>query len=333
MTRPLFRKNVLRSLALTLGLLTPALASAQEPSSRDEAPSLKAGTCSVEGLMDNIRRGLHSKSEAYKLYLRTLLRESAVNLPVAELQAAFEREYDPYMVEHLAAALVARTERGLEEEMTQAVAKRALEDKDPGIRAATVRAMRRTGALERTGDMYERLVRDSSPEVRMEAATNLLEDNLEVYGGRDARAVDTAVAAAAASSDPKVTAKILGKLMTGEVSAGSARTLERLLDNESTEVRVAASTALGGVPAPEMASARQSLLGMYRDEKSPEVRKAILQSVAQLGFASAVPEMQRLRGIDPSLAPEIDAWTRVLNMNLQDWSLILREKQRYQQAR
>ncbi len=81
-----------------------------------------------------------------------------------------------------------------------------------------------------------------------------------------------------------------------------------------------------------MASARESLLAMYRGERDPGVRKALLQSIAQLGFAGAVPELQKLRGVDPSLAPEIDAWIRVLNMNLQEWSLILREKQRLQQA-
>jgi hypothetical protein len=331
MTRSFLPMNVLPTLALTLGLLAPALASAQQPAASSETPAIKRGTCSVEGQLDAIRRGLHSKSDAYKLYLRTLLRESAVNLPLPELQAAFEREYDPVMAEHLAAALVARTERGLESEAMQAVTKRALEDKDPGLRAAAVRAMRRTGALERTGDMFERLVRDPSPEVRMEAATNLAEDNLYVYGGHHAQAADTAVNAAAASSDPKVTAKILDKLMTGEISAGSARKLEQLLRSDSAEVRAAASTALGGVPAAEMANARQTLLGMYRDERDPGVRKAILQGVAQLGFAGAVPELQRLRGIDPSLAPEIDAWVQVLNMNLQDWGLIQRAKQRLQQ--
>jgi hypothetical protein len=325
--------NALSTLTLTLGLLAPALAPAQQSASSPGAPALKAGTCSVEGLMDSIRRGLGSKSEAYKLYLRTLLRESAVNLSLHELQTAFEREYDPVMVEHLAAALVARTERGLEDEAMRTVAKRALEDRDPSLRAASVRAMRRTGALERTGDMYERLVRDPSPEVRMEAATNLVADNLDVYGGHHGPAADAAVSAAAASSDPKVTAHILGQLMTGEVSAGSARKLERLLGHDSAEVRAAASTALGGMPAAEMASARQALLGMYRGERDTGVRKAILQSIVRLGFSGAVPELQRLRGVDPSLAPEIDAWIRVLGMNLQDWSLILREKQRLQQAR
>jgi HEAT repeat protein len=333
MTRLLLRMNVISTLALTLSLLAPAMASAGQPASAAEAPALKARTCSVQGLMDQIRRGLSSKSQAYKLYLRTLLRESAVNLPLSELQAAFEREYDPAMAEHLAAALVARTERDLEPEAMQAVAQRALADRDPAIRAASIRALRRTGALERTGDLFERLVRDPSPEVRKEAATNLVEDNLEVYGGRDGPAADTAVAAAQASSDPKVTAQILGNLMTGEISAESVRKLQQLLGSDSAEVRAAATTALGGVNVAEMASARESLLSMYRGERDSGVRKAILASIARLGFSSAVPELQRLRGIDPSLAPEIDAWIRVLNMNLQEWSLILREKQRLQQAR
>lgn len=334
MTRPIPRMNVLPTLpalALMACTLAPALASAQELAASGAAPAFKARTCSVEGLMSSIRRGLHSNSEAYKLYLRTLLRESAVNLPLAELQAAFEHETDPTMVEHLAAALVARTERGLEPAAMQAVAKRALDDRDPALRIATIRALRRTGALEHTGDLYQRLVRDASPEVRMEAANNLVEDNLHVYGGHHGPAADSAVAAAASSSDPKVTAHILGQLTTGEVSGESARKIERLLQSDSAEVRAAATTALGGVSAAEMGSARKSLVGMYYGENDPSVRKAILQSIARLGYSGAVPEFERLRSVDPSLAPEIDAWIRALNMNHQDWGLILKEKQ--QQAR
>nr|WP_245918730.1 HEAT repeat domain-containing protein [Melittangium boletus] len=325
------RKTPLSALVLALGLLAPASALAAPPSA--EAPALQGETCSLEGLLGQIRHGLGSKSEAYKRYLRTLLSESAVNLPLGELQAAFEREYDPVMVEHLAAALVARTERGLEDEAMESVARRALGDRDPALRAATVRAMRQTGALERTGDMYERLMRDPSPEVRQEAATNLITDNREVYGGRDGKAADTAVAAAAASSDPEVTARILGNLMTGEVSADSARTLENLLGSDSAQVRAAASTALGGVPAAQMASARETLGAQYRAETDPQARKAMLASIARLGFSSAVPELKRLREVDPRLAPEIDAWTRVLEMNLQEWSLIQSAKQRLSQTR
>lgn len=325
------RPSTLSALLLAVGLFAPATSWAAPPAA--DPPELQRETCSLEGLLARIRQGMGSKSPAYKRYLGTLLRESAATLSLAELQTAFEREYDPVMVEHLAAALVARTERGLEDEAMQGVARRALGDRDPALRAASVRAMRQTGALERTGDMYERLMRDPSPEVRQEAATNLITDNLEVYGGRNGPAADTAVAAAEASSDPDVTARILGKLMTGEVSADSARKLEQLLGSDSARVRAAASTALGGVPAAEMASARQTLEAQYRAETNLEARKAMLESIARLGFSSAVPELKRLRNVEPRLAPEIDAWTRVLEMNLQEWTLIQSAHQRLTRGR
>jgi hypothetical protein len=315
-------------LALTLCPLLPTAAAAQVAA---PGPALQGGSCSVEGLMDSIRRGLQSNSEAYKKYLRTLLRESAVTLPDHELQAAFERETDPVMAEHLAAALVARTERGADPEAIKAVAKRILEERNPTIRAATVRSMRRTSALESTGDMYEKLVRDASPEVRQEAATNIVEDLQNVYAGYHGPASDAAVRAAVASTDPKVTAKILGSMDTQMISAESAGSIQSLLRSDDAEVRKASALALGGVPTAQMASARQSVLAMYRDERDAGVRKALLQSIAQLGFIGAIPELQRLRSTDPSMAPEIDVWIRVLGLDLQEWSLILREKQRLQQ--
>lgn len=316
-------------LALTLCPLLPTTAAAQVAA---PGPELQGQSCSVEGLMDSIRRGLQSKSEAYKKYLRTLLRESAVTLPDNELRAAFERETDPVMAEHLAAALVARTERGADPEAIKEVARRAVEERDPAVRAATVRSMRRTSALENTGDMYERLVRDPSPEVRQEAATNIVEDIQNVYAGFHGPASDAAVSAAAASTDPKVTARILGNMDTQKISAESAGRIQSLLRSEDAEVRKAAALALGGVPAEQMASARQSVLSMYQGERNSGVRKALLQSIAQLGFIGAIPELQRLRGVDPSLAPEIDVWIRVLSLDLQEWNLILREKQRLQQV-
>lgn len=327
-----FRTGALGLIALTLCQLLPTPASAQAAPSPAQAPALEGETCSVQGLMDQIRRGLQSKSAAYKNYLRTLLRESAVTLPDNELRAAFERETDPVMAEHLAAALVARTERGADPSAMQAVAERVLEERDPAVRAATLRAMRRTSALENTGDMYERLVSDPSPEVRQEAATNIIEDIQHVYSGFYGPASDAAVAAATASTDPQVTARILGNLDTQKISAGSASEIQSLLSSDNAEVRQAAATALGGVPAEQMASARESLVGMYRDERDAGVRKALLQSIAQLGFSGAVPDLQRLRSIDPRLESEIDAWILVLNLGLQEWSLILREKQWLQQA-
>ncbi|WP_338865200.1 HEAT repeat domain-containing protein [Myxococcus stipitatus] len=324
MTRTPIRVRALCLLGLSF-LLTPLVAFA-------EHPSLQPETCSVEGLMDSIRRGLQSKSPAYRRYLRELLKESAVTLPEEQLRAAFERETEPLMVEHLAAALAAKTDRGESPSTMQVVAKRALDDADPAVRAAATRALRRTSAEEHTGDMYSRLVRDASPEVRMEAATNLIEDNRYVYAGYHGPASDTAVAAAAASSDAKVTARILGNISTAAISPESASTLHSLLGNESAEVRAGAATAMGGVPATEMAKARQTLGAMYRSETDVNVRTAILQSIARLGFASAVPELQSLRQVDTRLVPEVDAWIRALSTGLQEWSLLLREKQRLRQA-
>ena len=330
MTRSSFFR-LLGPLALALLALHAPPATAQS-SRASAAPALQGETCSVQGLMDQIRRGLGSRSKAYQNYLRTLLREAAVTLPGEELRAAFERETDPLMVEHLAAALVARSEREADLGAMDLVARRALEDRDPALRSASVRALRRTGALEKTGDLYERLVRDPSPEVRLEAATNLAEDNQHVYSGQNGAATDKAVAAAAASLDGKVTAKILGTLSTEKIGAGAAERLEGLLHSRDPEVRRSAALALGGVPAERMAGTRESLLSQYRTERDPSVRKALLSGIAQLGFSSAVPELRKLRGLEPALTPEIDAWIRVLQMDLQEWNLILREKQRLQQV-
>ncbi len=283
--------------------------------------------------MDSIRRGLGSKSEAYKKYLRTLLRESAVTLPDSELRAAFERETDPVMLEHLAAAMVARTERGADPEAMKAVAKRALEERDPAVRAATLRALRRTSALENTGDMYERLVRDPSPEVRQEAATNIVEDIQNVYSGFHGPASDSAVSAAVASSDPKVTAKILGNLDTEKIGAESA---------QQAPV-AAAQRGCRGAPGGGHRARRSARGGDGQRPRSPCSPCTATRGIpgcarpssrASPSWASPArcPTCQRLRSVDPSLAPEIDTWIRVLSMDLQEWNLILREKQRLQQV-
>jgi HEAT repeat protein len=301
-----------------------------QPLPADPVPALQGESCSLDGLLAQIRRGLHSRSEAYRRYLRNLLQESAVHLSATELRAAFAREKDPALVEHLAAALAARTERGIDETALQAAAGRALGDPDPAVRAATLRGLRRTSATVSTGDLYQRLVRDPSPEVRQEAATNLIEDNQHVYSGHSGPAADSAVAAAAATSDVRLTSRILGSLSTEAVSPGSVDTLKRLLHSDEPDVRRAAALALGGVPAAEMGRARDELVAVYRDEQDAAVGKALLQSIARLGFAGSVPELQKLRSLHPALRAEVEAWIRVLGLGLQEWSLILREKQRLQ---
>lgn len=319
--------TALWALALVFTVAGPAAAQSLE-----SAPALKGEVCSVSTLLDQIRRGLGSKSEAYRRYLRTLLRESAVNLPASELRSALAREQHPVVAEHLAAALIARTERGADPSGMQTVADRALAEPNPELRAAVVRALRRTSALEHTGDLYERLVRDPSPAVQREAAQNLIEDNQFVYSGHHGPAADAAVAAAAVATSPRLAAQILSNISTEAVSSSAAGTLQGLLHSSDSELRSAAAVALGGVPAAAAAAARESLLDLYRDERDPGVRKAILAGIAQLGFASAIPELARLRDIDPRLTSEVDAWIQTLSKGLPEWSLILREKQRLQQS-
>lgn len=332
MESPLTRSSLvgascLWALALVGTAAAPAVA---QPS--ESAPALQGEVCSISTLLEQLRRGLGSKSEAYRRYLRTLLRESAVNLSAVELRSAFARERHPILAEHLAAALVARTERGADPSGMQTVADRVLTEQDPELRAAVVRALRRTSALEHTGDLYERLLRDPSPAVQREAAKNLIEDNQFVYSGHHGGAADAAVAAAAVAADPRLGAQILSSLSTEAVGRSATSTLQSLLHSGNAELRSAAAVALGGVPAAAAATARESLLDLYQEEQDLGVRKAILQGVAQLGFTSAVPELKRLRDVDPRLRSEVDAWIQTLSKGLPEWSLILREKQRLQQT-
>lgn len=316
------------STLVALALLAALPAAAQTA----PGPALPAQRCTVDALVGALRAGARG-SPAYQKYLRALAKEAAVTLPAAELQAALARERDPVMAEALAAAMVARTERGADPAAIEVVAQRARLEPDPRLRAAVVRSLRRTSALESTGKLYEQLVRDPSAEVRAEAATNISEDVREVYAGVHGPAVNAAVTAATASDDAEVTARILGTLDTQQISGESTSRIEALLRDERVPVRKAAALALGGVPAPQMARARQAVLAQYRDEPSLEVRRALLQSIAQLGFIEAVPQLHALRGLEPRLAGEIDAWIRVLNLDLQEWNLILREKQRHAQVR
>jgi hypothetical protein len=296
-------------------------------------PGPTGATCEVNDLLAQVRGNLGRGSPAYGRYLQHLLREAAPTLPEAELRAAFEAERDPAMIELLAGALAARTDRAGEPGGLLAVTARAVNDGDPRARAAATRALRGTSTLEQAPDVYKRLVQDSSPEVRREAAENLVADTESVYGGQHGPAADTAVAAALAADDPAVTARVLGGVSMSAISPESAANLLRLLGSQTVELRAAAVVALGGVPGGEAAGARSALISLYRAERDASIRIAILESIARLGFADAVPDLDSLRGVDPSLSIEIDEWIRVLRLDLQEWSLILREKQLYAQAR
>jgi HEAT repeat protein len=175
---------------------------------------------------------------------------------------------------------------------------------------------------------YEQLVRDSAPEVRQAVAENLVSESSQIYFGHDKNVSEMAVKVAAASKDPEVAAKLLGEVSMEKVGHETVEQLNRLLRSEEPGMRAAAAKALGGVPGAEAAGVRRSLVELFRGDKDPAVRKATLEALARLGQSSARPLLESLRGVDPAMDPEINAWLSAMKLNLQEWHLLLREKQR-----
>jgi hypothetical protein len=316
----------LRLTLLAVGLLsTPALAEGETP--------LRRVACTVEGMLEDVRAGLKSGSPAYKKYVRTRLKEAAIAMSPDALRAAVAQERDPAVLEVVGAALATKASNSEAPELVQALLSRASQDADPSLRAAAIKALRGTPSVEfmaKNGNVvtYEQLARDSSPEVRQAVAENLVEESTKVYFGHDKTVAETAVSVAAASKDPAVAAKLLGEVSMEQVGPEAVARLTQQLRSEDAGLRTAAARALGGVPGPAAAGARDSLLELYRGDKDASVRKAALEGLARLGQSSARPLLESLRGVDPALDPEIDAWLSAMKLNLQEWSLLLREKQR-----
>jgi hypothetical protein len=99
------------------------------------------------------------------------------------------------------------------------------------------------------------------------------------------------------------------------------------LGENPAELRAALVLALGGVPASESAVVRDALPAHYRRDKDPEVRRAILEALSHLLMGGAIPILESLRSVDTSLSADISAWQRALASGLQEWALVLREKQ------
>jgi HEAT repeat protein len=300
-------------------------------------PPPQQQVCTAEGLFASAREAFAQGSPALKRYALARLKEMATVMPVEVLQAAVAAEQDPAMLEGLVAALAGKASFSGEHTIVQVALQRAAKDGNPATRAAALRGLHGTPSVEMMekvgGVSYADFVRDPSPEVREAAVANLVKEDNDVYGGRVDRITTTVVDAALSSPDPKVAAGLLSKVTMHNARREEVEKLLPQLNAESPEVRAAAATALGGVPTASTATARRTLVERYREEKNPEVRKALLASVAQLGLGGAAPVLQSLRGVDPSLAPEVDAWLRAVNSGFQTWPLVKREKDRLTAAR
>ena len=292
-------------------------------------PQAESAMCALDWVIESARTGLHQGSDAYKKYLRALIKEAALTMPVDALRAAVEKETDPAVLEALGAALATRASYDEDPTMLAVLLERAARDGDPKLRAAALRGLRATGSVETMMSFddsfgYEALVKDPSPEVRAVVADNLVAENQEVYGGRDARVADTAARVAAASPDPAIAERILSSISMEQASGETVAGLRESLAAADPRLRAGAALALGSAP-PDPATP-QALVAQFRRERELEVRKAILHALARHGQATAVPLLTSLRGESPVLDAEIDAWIAALGLGLQEWHLIVREK-------
>jgi HEAT repeat protein len=294
---------------------------------------LRKVTCSFAGMVDDVREALKTGSPALKRYVRTRLKEAALAMPPEELRAAVAGERDPAVLEVLGAALATKSSYAEDSTLLQPLLSRAQRDATPEARAAAVRGLRGIGSVEALakageGVSYEQLVRDPSPEVRAAVADNLVFESAEVYSGHSRTVSESALSTALASPDPEVAAKLLGEVSMEQVGAEAVGRLMEPLRSDSPKLRASAASALGGVPGVESSRAREALVELYRTEKDPAVRKAALEGIARLGQAGSRPVLESLRGVHPGMDPEVDAWLKALGTGLQEWHLLLREKQR-----
>ncbi len=311
-------------LASALGLV-PAGAQANTP--------LRQTACSFSGMIDELRVALKSGSPAYRKYARERLKAAARVMPADELRAAVQGEQDPDTLEALGAALASKSSFTEDATLVQPLLTRAAGDANPQTRAAAVRGLRGTGSVDlmtKSGGVvtYEQLIRDSAPEVRQAVVDNLIHESAKVYFGHERTVSEAAVSTALASKDPQAAAKLLSEVSMEAVGHDTVERLRQGLRAEEPALRGAAATALGGVPGAEAPGTRDALLSLYRDDKDPAVRKAALQGLVRLGMGGSRATLESLRGVAPGMDPEIDAWQAALKLGLQEWHLLLREKQR-----
>lgn len=321
------------SFLIGLLCLVPIVADAESENQSTARSNIAAKRCALDDMLDGMRRALHRGSPALRLYARELLKESTLALAPEQLHAAFARERDPQVIEALGAALAARTARTRDMNFIKPQLDRAVRDADPAARAAAVRSLRGIASVEAMSETrspgYEQLIRDAAPEVRSAVVENLLSESAQVYFGHDRAVSEKAVqvAAAATTNDPKSAAKLLSEVSTEQIGHDTVKTLLEMFASPNVEVRAAAAHALGGVSASEASSVRGTLVEHYSSDREAMVRKAILEALARLGMSGAVPLLESLRSVDATMKGEIDLWLAALKSGLQEWHLVLREKQ------
>ncbi len=286
--------------------------------------------CGLGALVDDYNKA--PPGSALESYLREVLKDSVTSISAGELFAQLDKERRPRVVEALAEALLARFNATDDPTIIPELSKRISLEKDPAVRAALLRSFRTTvepssKLLKEAGLPYESLVKDPSPEVRAAVVNNLAQDNRPARG-RDPDVTNASVSVALHSSDPAVTERLLGNVQLAYANRKSVDDVFDRLGASAPETRAGAAAALGTVGTSDRDRAMKALAAKYRDERAPVVKKAILQALVRIGFQGARPILVSLKGLDPALDSEIDAWLGALALNRTLWTTLLREKRR-----
>jgi hypothetical protein len=295
--------------------------------------------CELPALVEEYRRG--KESPAYRRYVKEQLQGLLERVPPEALWAKVEAERDAEVLEALAGLWVSRFNASGEQRVLEQVVERTRREEDAALRAALVRALRQTGepaseVLARTPttrEAYRTWVKDAAPEVREAVVGNLADEAARSFG-RSRETAERRVSLAEEASDPRTAAGLLGDVSLESVRSPSVARVRGLLQGSThAEVRAAAARALGTVAAGEARPTLQALAERYPPETEPSVRKALLEAISRLGLSSAIPTLQKLKGVDVAMDAEVEEWLSLLASQPQTWNLLERDKRALENAR
>ncbi|HYO56510.1 HEAT repeat domain-containing protein [Archangium sp.] len=317
----------------------PAPAPATGAKSLPPEGLLQPVPCELDSLVEEYRQG--KGSPAWRRYVMEQLRGILEKLPPEQLWAKVEAEQDPVVLEALSALWVMRFNLTGDRGVLERVLDKAARESDPVRKAGMVRALRASeepasevlAKAESTRRAYREWVKDPAPEVREAVVGNLTEEAGR-NSGRFQGVAEQAVALASEANDPRTAAGLLGASSIEAARTPAVNSVRQLLqDSEHPEVRAAAAKALGTVSVGEAERTMKALTERFATEREREVRSAILESLARIGLTNAVPELQKLKGADPTMDGEIDTWLTLLASQPQTWNLLLRDKQALEHGR
>jgi HEAT repeat protein len=245
----------------------------------------------------------------------------------------FLQEREPAALLLLGVELAERFNKSGDRRLLGALMERAQNDSDPLLRAKAVACLKHVGSAgaeslaEHGVATYDELILDPAPEVREQVVENLWDEHTLSVPRVRATGL-TSLRAAAATGDPALATRLVENLTLDSAGPEETAELDSLIRaGRGTSLRAAAAKATGSLPATQRDDATAMLLREYRRQSSPELRRAILAALVRLHFASAVPILQSLRGVDPGMQREIDKWLVVLAQGRQQWYLLQRQKQ------